>query len=365
MTADAPGPRPRMRVTTRLVMLIAIYLLLGNFLEWGPVGFTIGFLLAVIPVPIYVALALWIDRYEPEPHHMLLTAFVWGATVSVLFAGIANSSFEGSLVARLGQEGAGKAAAMYSAPVVEETLKALVLLAFFARQRAEFDNMTDGIVYACMVGLGFAMTENIQYYGDAGRKGLEGAIGTFIGRGILAPFAHPFFTGFTGAGLGLARETTKPALKVIAPVAGFGLAMAFHHIWNRAAGTGAFVGTYFLLMVPTFLAMLLVVRYSLGREGRIIRAHLIPFVDRGALTPEELESLCSIRGRRRNAWRAFWSGGVQGWRRWRHYHAAASELAFHRWRCDRDGVPHPPSAEEEEAAHLRRLWEVRQAVRTG
>ena len=32
-----------------------------------PRGFVLGALLAVFPVPIYVALALWLDRFEPEP----------------------------------------------------------------------------------------------------------------------------------------------------------------------------------------------------------------------------------------------------------------------------------------------------------
>ena len=54
--------------------------------------------------------------------------------------------------------------------------------------------MLDGIVYAAMVGLGFAFTENILYYG---RTALEGGVplaATFFVRGVLSPFAHPVFT---------------------------------------------------------------------------------------------------------------------------------------------------------------------------
>src|SRR5499433_3925268 len=54
--------------------------------------------------------------------------------------------------------------ATFGAPLVEETLKGTVLFWLLWRRRPEFDGPTDGIMYAAMVGLGFAMTENIGYY---------------------------------------------------------------------------------------------------------------------------------------------------------------------------------------------------------
>jgi len=87
--------------------------------------------------------------------------------------------------------------------------KALVLFAIFFFWRDEFDGVTDGVIYAAMVGLGFAMTENIKYYGMAVAE--NNALGVFIVRGIFSPFAHPLFTGMTGVGLGLAAQTVKGA----------------------------------------------------------------------------------------------------------------------------------------------------------
>ena len=61
-----------------------------------------------------------------------------------------------------------------------------------------------------MVGIGFAFTENIlyltsAYMGDDGQAGgLGGAVGLFVVRCIFSPFAHPFFTSFTGIGVGIA-----------------------------------------------------------------------------------------------------------------------------------------------------------------
>ena len=46
----------------------------------------------------------------------------------------------------------------------------MILVIFFFWKKDEFDGVVDGIVYASMAGLGFAMTENILYYGNAAQR---------------------------------------------------------------------------------------------------------------------------------------------------------------------------------------------------
>ena len=128
----------------------------------------IGMLAATLPLPVYVGLALWIDRYESEPLWMLATAFFWGALVAVFIALLFNTASSVMVAVVTESEATGEAfGAVISAPLVEETAKAIILFIFFFAKRDEFDGVVDGIVYAAMVGLGFAMTENIQYYGRA------------------------------------------------------------------------------------------------------------------------------------------------------------------------------------------------------
>src|SRR5207247_9929465 len=69
---------------------LVVLLLIGA--ETGPVELIIGLICATLPVPIYVMLMLWIDRYEAEPLWLLATAFFWGALVAVLVAFIFNTS---------------------------------------------------------------------------------------------------------------------------------------------------------------------------------------------------------------------------------------------------------------------------------
>src|SRR6266550_7417020 len=211
-------------IAALVALLLGLLVLLLIGVQTGPVALLIGLVSATLPVPIYLVLVLWIDRYEAEPFWMLGTAFFWGALVAVFFAYVLNTA--GSVVVMLltNDVRAGETfGAVISAPIVEETAKAVILFIFFFFKKDEFDGVIDGIVYAAMVGLGFAMTENIQYYGRAVMQAGGGGLTIiFIIRGALAPFSHPMFTSLTGIGLGLARQSRNTIVKIIMPI--FGLA---------------------------------------------------------------------------------------------------------------------------------------------
>src|SRR3989442_8556767 len=111
-----------------------------------------------------------------------------------------------------------------------------------------------------MVRLGFAMTENILYYGRAVQGGLGSLTLIFILRGMAAPFSHPLFTSMTGIGLGWSRQSNNGFVKVVAPVAGFMLAILMHAIWNGSAvfwgGGGVFLGYFFVIGAPVLITFL-------------------------------------------------------------------------------------------------------------
>jgi len=174
-----------------IAALLGLIVLLLIASETGPIELIIGMICATLPVPIYIMLLLWIDRYESEPLWMLTTAFLWGALVAVFIAIILNT-INGAIVsaatnsARIGEN----FGAVISAPIVEESAKAFILFVLFFWKKDEFDGIVDGIVYAGMVGLGFAMTENIKYYSQAALGGGGALTATVILRGMMSPFAH-------------------------------------------------------------------------------------------------------------------------------------------------------------------------------
>ena len=91
-------------------------------------------------------------------------------------------------------------------------MKGLVLFGLLWRRRDEIDGPTDGVIYAAMVGLGFAMVENVGYYINAIVTPERGGIAllgyTFVLRGVLSPLLHPIFTSMTG--LGVAYAASRP-----------------------------------------------------------------------------------------------------------------------------------------------------------
>lgn len=295
---------------------------------------------------------------------MLAVAFFWGALVAVFFAIIINT-LGVAVVRAVSNDATAKFYGMVvSAPVVEETAKALALFALFAWRRDEFDGVIDGIVYAAMVGLGFAMTENVKYYGMAVLE--HNAFGVFVVRGLFSPFAHPLFTGMTGVGLGLAAQSDRRLTKFVAPVAGFVAAILLHAGWNASAyftstsENGAYVLlTYFLVMMPMFATMLLIVALSLRREGRILREHLRRDITTGLLSEDEYLCLCSLRGRFAASFRALTQNGLSAWRARAQLNSAASELAFHRCRVARGITARGAADAEREAVYVQQIYRLR------
>jgi len=339
-----------------LFLGLLVLLLIG--IETGPVALLLGLLTATIPVPIYIMLVLWVDRYEAEPLWMLATAFCWGALFAPFFAFLFNT-IGALIITALTNPKAGEAfAAVVSAPIVEETGKAFILFLFFLWKKDEFDGVIDGIVYASLSALGFAMTENILYYGRAAGGGADALTITFVIRGFFAPFSHPLFTSLTGIGLGLARQSTNMAVKILAPLVGFMMAIFMHSLWNGSAEFGGgpfFFLLYIVVMIPAFIIMLVVIGFALRREGRVVREHLVIDLERGFLTAAEYKELGSILGRMGSSYNAFSRSGVKGWRARRRFNQLASELAFHRNRVARGVYAADADVLSQETAYLHAL----------
>jgi len=339
-----------------LFLGLLVLLLIG--IETGPIALLLGLITATIPVPIYVALVLWIDRYEAEPLWMLATAFFWGAVFAPFIAFLFNTGSATAVSYMAGAKAGEAFGAVISAPIVEETSKAFILFVFFFVKKDEFDGVVDGIVYASLAALGFAMTENILYYGRAALGGGGSLTATLIIRGFFAPFSHPLFTSLTGIGLGLSRQSNNLVVKIVTPILGLLMAIFTHSIWNGSAvfgGGAVFVLTYLLVMIPAFLIMLVVIAFALRREGQVVREYLVIDLQRGFLTQEEYKELGSILGRMGSSYNAFSRSGIKGWRARRRFNQLASELAFHRNRVARGVYSADHDVLSEETAYLHAL----------
>lgn len=298
--------------------------------------------LAAVPVGPVLAAYLWLDRYEPEPRALLVAGLAWGAFVATMAALVIQGI--GGLVVPITDN----ASLAIVAPVVEEASKGLFLVLLLWWRRAEVDGILDGIVYAGMVGVGFAFTENVLYLVAAyngtdgvGPGGLEAVTGTFVMRCLFSPFAHPLFTAFTGIGVGLAVSSRNRSVRWLAPLGGYLLAVLAHGLWNGSTvfGFGSFVLVYVVIMAPAFIGMVALAWWARETEAHVLRMALTDAADRGLLPATDIGWVVDLRARRTARKHARQQGGPAAERAMRDYQQAAIELGYLHHRLLRGTAP--------------------------
>ncbi len=324
--------------------------------------FLAAVLVSFIPAFFYAWWVYWLDHYEKEPKRLLGGVFLWGAVVAAGGAYIVNTIFGvGVYIITESEMAADLAVGSLIAPLSEETLKALAVLLVFFIFRREFDSLMDGIVYAGIVALGFAATENVLYIYERGflEDGLEGFWIVFVLRVILGPWNHPFYTAFFGVGLAAARLSRNGLVKLGAPLLGFALAVFTHSLHNTLAGllTGG-EGLLALFAIDWFgwLFMFAIIQYALWRERVWIRTQLQEEVASGLISQAQYAVAASAKRR----FAALLNGLAQGrYRATRQFYQLCTELAHtkHQRATLGDGPANTAAMVEDLRARIRPLAE--------
>ncbi|BBX37754.1 integral membrane protein [Mycolicibacterium mageritense DSM 44476 = CIP 104973] len=334
-----PLPRPVRKVGAPLGVIIALGVLTGLLILLitlsNPVGAIIGFVLSSIAMTAVLFAYLWLDRWEPEPPRLLLMAFGWGASVavvlSVVLSLLGDAVFPHSTVLPQGFD-----SIAIRAPLVEEAAKgAFLLIMMTGRRRNELNSLTDCLVYAGLVGVGFAWLEDIMYIANA--ESLAGSLLTAAMRLIMAPFAHPLFTSMTAIGVYFALKQRSLVAKAGCILLGYAAAVLMHGLWNGSSlvGIETYFAVYVVWMVPIFALMIAVAITSRHREQRLVAAKLPGMVAAGLISQNEATWLGSLKTRRAAIATAARTGGRPAGKAVARFAAAVVELAFVRDRIDR------------------------------
>ncbi|WP_051215356.1 PrsW family intramembrane metalloprotease [Granulicoccus phenolivorans] len=345
-TPAPPGPQPggqrtlarkkRLLVLPIVVIVIAalvtaLILVLGLSSPQGWVALSFTTISAVVTVLIL----FWIDRWEPEPPLLLIAAFGWGAAIAPLLALLFTAAlpmFSGDLFL----------STAVRAPLTEETAKGLfflVVLMSTRRGRAEFNSLTDALVYAGLIGAGFSFTEDILYI--SGTANVGDAIQLSVIRVVLGGFGHMLYTGCVAVGFWLAMRSRGVLAKVAWILAGWLVGMLLHGLHNAATAVGAL---YFLVLgfdFLVFVALVIAAIWSSIREGKVVARQLPAMVDHGWIHASDAGWLGSTAGRKSRAkiMKRTPGGDRQRLRDWVE---AVTELAYVRERLDhQQGNPDP------------------------
>ena len=311
---------------------------LGAVAAGGALHAGIGLTLALLPIPALLAGVLYLDRLEPEPPAALVFVFLWGAAVAALIGLIGKGDGSQLLTTpelRSGGFAAASVAAVIGVAALEETLKGVALVGLLLLRPHEIDGISDGVVYGSMVGLGFALIENIYYYAQATHYGFDGVATTFLLRGVVSPVCQALFASLIGAGVAYA-VTTSRRRGLWAVGAGWVAAVALHALWNAslAAAVSKLALTYAVLAI--IVAILLIAMVMDRRRMIALIVHYLPdYEPTGIVTEADVSMLSSMLDRRQARQWARLHGGLAGRREMTEYQLAATELGLLHRRSDR------------------------------
>jgi RsiW-degrading membrane proteinase PrsW (M82 family) len=186
------------------------------------------------------------DKHEKEPLHLLSLSFLFGILSAFLTLLI---SWPLDAIISIDEKNVSEQAihAFFLVALVEELCKFAYIRGILYRN-TNFNEPFDGIVYAVMVGMGFATFENVIYVS-------EGGIGVALLRMFTAVPAHATFAILMGYFLGRAKfEHRKSYLAIY----GLVTAVLFHglydYFWFISFVPGIWLGAIASLLVAILLS---------------------------------------------------------------------------------------------------------------
>lgn len=304
---------------------------------------------ALIPTVFYVALAWWLDRYEKEPLWLLTITFLWGAIPAIVLSLVAEIVLDIPVQAFVLGEGGTLISTAVIAPVVEEIAKGFVVWLIFVLYRKEFDGLMDGLIYAALVGFGFAMTENVFYFMGAFEEGgWEAWSALVFVRAIIFGLNHALFTSAFGAGLGYSRYAKDPTARRLAPIVGLIFAILLHAIHNFFVSLPEAQALCLISLVTDYLGVLAwlgLMWFATHREKQWIMEGLADEVANGLLPEHHAQASASYRARLRDRWAEYQEHGFGRAHQLSLLHQLATELAFKKRQLRLDGEEQGNSAE--------------------
>ena len=193
-------------------IVLAVFLLLAYGIDWlvkpsfSPFWLLItGIIMALIPAAAWIYFFYRQDQREPEPKGMVLQVFVLGSLLAAA-VGIplldkvftVSSWVYSNLVTHL-------LGGILVIGFTQEFLK-LIAVRFSVYDSPEFDERTDGVIYATAAGLGYATILNIAFIVNSG--GVDLGMGAI--RVVLTALAQASFAGITGYFLSSEKLDKRP-----------------------------------------------------------------------------------------------------------------------------------------------------------
>lgn len=207
----------------------------------------VSYIIAAAIPALAIYLIYLLDLFGTGKFSTVLISFGWGALIAFNAAFAINNVF----IDAIGRD----SVVRFTAPVVEEMLKAGVLVYFITRPR--FRYIVDGAIYGFAAGIGFAVLENFLYISRE-----ESALSSAISRVLTASLMHATASALVGIAIGRLRRSVS-GRKYTWPLLGLVLAILLHMGYNNA------------VQLDVEPSLLLLIGISIGTGGSFVIGVLI------------------------------------------------------------------------------------------
>jgi RsiW-degrading membrane proteinase PrsW (M82 family) len=201
---------------------------------------------AIAPVFIIIIYIYIKDKYEKEPKRLLLLSFISGAIVSILITTLLYFGFEFVLPLNNHYSIQEQFIKAFFVVGLSEEFSKYIIVRYVSQPRKAFNEPFDGIIYAVMVSMGFAATENLMYV-------MQGGMEVAILRAFTAVPAHAAFAIIMGYFMGKAKFSNN---KVLLNFTGLFLAILFHGAFDFFLfidfSPGVWIGAFISLFVGLY-----------------------------------------------------------------------------------------------------------------
>jgi len=204
-----------------------------DLLTRAPVG--------LLPVLIFLIVLLYMDSYKLVGLHAVLWVILAGALLPVAGYWINGYAIE-TLAWDL------PAYSRFAAPIIEEGLKASVMVFLFRTNRIGF--LVDSAIFGFAVGAGFGVVENFYYLYMAS----DAHIAVWVVRGFGTAIMHGGVMALFGV---MAQTLTERSMKInpLLYVPGFIVAITIHSVFNHFPGTPILTTMGTLIVLPPILLL--------------------------------------------------------------------------------------------------------------
>ncbi|MES2101270.1 MAG: PrsW family glutamic-type intramembrane protease [Pseudomonadota bacterium] len=199
----------------------------------------IAALLCLLPVLCFLTTLFWLDSYKLVQPGLVIVVLGSGIAAALL-AFFVNKALLGRIP--IDQV----AYTRYLSPVIEEALKAFIILMLIRRHRIGF--LVDAAILGFAVGCGFALVENLYVLWHAPDAGLA----TWVVRGFGTAIMHGGATAIVAV-IGLAVIERDERRGLLAALPGLAVAVLLHSAFNHLAEAPKAATLAVLIAVPPTL----------------------------------------------------------------------------------------------------------------